>query len=145
MSKDAASIQYAFRAQLERRRRYGRALFIPLGAFCTCIVVAFTPGFRRIGLVALLCLLAFTLVSGLAFIAIWLATPSLKCVACGRKIDAIDTFCPECGKPDLPTVRWYQVRRCNSCGKQLAVTRAGRRWTIRFCTYCGVRLHETGV
>ena len=146
MSKDAALIQYAFRAQVERRRRYVRAFFIPLGALVTCTVVAITPGFGRMGLRAVFELLAFTLVSGLALIAIYLATPRLKCVACGRKIDAIDTFCPECGKPNLPKVRWNQYRRCNSCGKQFVqVYRASRNWTIRFCTYCGVRLHETGV
>jgi hypothetical protein len=86
-----------------------------------------------------------------AGICVWLfaflAAPLVpECPACHNKLDAAPgPFCPECGSRSVKTEGWFRLPRCESCGKSLTKGKGGRRYKIRACTHCGVRLDERGL
>jgi hypothetical protein len=69
----------------------------------------------------------------------------LCCPACTRNLVANDfgEFCPGCGG-GIKFSRLLGMPECLECGLKPRY-RKGRRFKIRACTYCGVKLHEEGV
>jgi hypothetical protein len=62
------------------------------------------------------------------------------CPACDNAVDRVlKTFCPECGADNL-----FSRTECSSCGKKLFRGK-GRRYTIKFCTHCGILLDDKGI
>jgi hypothetical protein len=80
-------------------------------------------------------------VAGVVFLLSFALMPITLCPACnfelgGRKLS---TYCPECG--GLLRGKWD----CDSCAKQFRPHGKGRGHTVRYCTRCGVLLHDKGI
>jgi hypothetical protein len=73
---------------------------------------------------------------------LWL--PKLICPGCQRKLEEkIDQFCPECGKAAIGGGRIFP--KCTACDKPLRRGRGGRRYKIRYCTWCGAHVADEGI
>ena len=82
--------------------------------------------------------------------AVLLLKATILCPACQRNLDTgLGAFCPECGGE----LRYGQNRKesdCLACGVRprfAAQARGGqvRAFKVRSCTYCGIKLHESGL
>lgn len=66
----------------------------------------------------------------------------IECSACHNRVGSQPRdYCPECGSDQLEKKKWSWPK-CNSCGKRLKNGKG--RYTIRYCTHCGVFLDEKG-
>ena len=68
--------------------------------------------------------------------------PRLYCPGCLIVMDqGFGSFCPECG--GKLSFGILKGTKCCDCGNELRRGR-GRSYTIKFCSYCGVQVHEKG-
>jgi hypothetical protein len=129
-----------FKATATRYRAISRPLLV-LALLGVCLLVLCWSGrYREIGVGG------FVVCWAIGFIGSFLL-PKIVCPACHKEADQeIDQFCPECGSPGLDgEYGLFSVTRCDSCCKKLLRGKGGRRYKIRFCTFCGAQLDESGV
>jgi hypothetical protein len=108
---------------------------IPACAALAYLLPASMTGFVVLGGVATFLLLGVVL---------WPSLP--PCPACRRPLDdTIGTYCPICGSPSLRPGGWFTPPKCATCGKSMWTNRGSRRYKIRACTHCGVKLDEKGL
>ncbi len=63
----------------------------------------------------------------------------IACPGCGHDTELnAASFCPECGKGPVSKSSPVMAPKCENCGKLLFRGRGGRRYTIRYCTNCGL-------
>lgn len=90
------------------------------------------------------------IVACLIGMAILLLKATILCPACQGNLDTgLGAFCPECGG-ELRYGRNSREPECLACGVRLrfaAQARGGRAraFKVRSCTYCGIKLDESGV
>lgn len=89
---------------------------------------------------------------GVAFVVLLvtvLLSRRLRCPACRQwLVDRFGPFCPECGSrslqlPDPCDIRY--AHPCTACGREFRPARRAGVIRLRFCSHCGVRLHEEGL
>ena len=69
-------------------------------------------------------------------------TGKICCPGCRQDVrDALSMICPECGEK-TEFLCWRA--RCSVCRRILVRWRSGPNYTIRNCTYCGLRLDDEG-
>lgn len=78
-----------------------------------------------------------------AALAALFSLPALTCPNCARSCDGFDRFCPVCGQQRLLISRFWGTR-CDVCQKTWGSYKY-RNYRIRYCTHCGVLLHQAGV
>ena len=73
----------------------------------------------------------------------------LVCPACHKNLDdGSGRFCPACGANaiDKPGFWSLGISQCGVCEAKLSKGKAGRRnYKLRFCTQCGVHVHDQGL
>lgn len=135
--------QAAFAREFSPRARG----YIFFKRMCVSMVIGGTLGFAVLipisGYLGLLCLCA-AMVAGLAGCFELLVVP--HCTACRKSVvSRFGPFCPQCGDTLEPNPEDRDfVDVCLTCDRSL-YSEKGRRYTIRNCTHCGVRLHEKGI
>jgi predicted RNA-binding Zn-ribbon protein involved in translation (DUF1610 family) len=88
---------------------------------------------------------AGAMTSWLIAMVILLARRRLRCSKCNRNVESqVARLCPECGAESIEKGKWYQTPHCRSCGATFVTGTIAGKWTIRYCTHCGVLLHEAG-
>lgn len=115
------------------------------------MLIAVSVGALVLGSLRTPALVRYAVAAGLAAWGIWFThlyfRARLQCPNCHHGLDlSIDEYCPACGSNAGVVSEGLQrktyCRACNSC---LEVDRMnGRLWTIRFCTFCGVLLSDSG-
>jgi hypothetical protein len=93
---------------------------------------------------------SYAFVFWVAGILAWLVTfilsrkAKLYCPACEQNLEnGLGTFCPGCGG-EMKYSRIMNQPECQACGLRPRFGK-GRRFTIKSCTYCGIKLHEEGI
>lgn len=82
---------------------------------------------------------------------ILLLKAAILCPACQGNLDTrLGAFCPECGGGELRYELNKEEPECKACGVRLRFIRQPRggrtrAFKVRSCTYCGIKLHESGV
>ena len=136
----------AFRARVERQRKYGRPIVFIFGALWLTVLAEAVPSWAawRIPRAVFLTLAVLVVLEAVTLVTLIAITGPLRCGRCSCRLDSsrLDRYCPECGGP--PGLR--PASGCMSCGQILVRHfRSGRTWKIRFCTFCGVKLDDVGV
>ena len=117
-------------------------LLLCLVAFCVSIAYSFSYGYWLFGAAILLCFVSM---------AYFLLTAKIRCTACQTDLDAgLGAYCPECGGELRYETNSKEKAQCVACGARPRFARQARGgrvrdFKIRSCSYCGVRLHESGV
>lgn len=117
-------------------------LLICLIPFCVSIAYSFSYGYWFFGAGIALCF---------ASIIYSLLTAKIRCTACQADLDTgLGAYCPECGGELMHKTKGRVEAECAACGASLRFIRQPRGgcvrdFKIRSCSYCGVRLHESGV
>jgi len=145
MINDDEKVRAIFRDNVGRRRRHERWLF---GAFAVFVVSVLAASLDRSWAwrpMGWLPFLAWLVTAGLIVLA-----PPLMCGCCNKTLDkALARYCPECGADAIERPGPHKLAVCDHCAScHRTLTRGrrrSRRWKIRFCTYCGALLDETGV
>jgi len=142
MDRNADLIERDFAGQIERYRSRTLRTWSILIVLSVCAVVAGSWHLPQV--------VRYAIGAGLAVGGIGLALlqfrSGLRCPSCSQALDlSIADFCPDCGT-SVAHVSGGERRDCPSCSAHWTVDRVnGRRWTIRVCTFCGVRLTEPGI
>jgi predicted amidophosphoribosyltransferase len=71
-------------------------------------------------------------------------TPTLLCPSCKNNLEGGGPFCPECGAYGLKPAG-HAMEHCSACNRDIDYHGKGRRYIIRACTHCGLRLDGKGV
>ncbi|HEV2801726.1 MAG TPA: hypothetical protein VGW12_14725 [Pyrinomonadaceae bacterium] len=117
-------------------------LLLCLIPFCISIAYNFAYGYWFFGAGIAICF---------ACIIYFLVTAKIRCTACQADLDAgLGAYCPECGGELRYDTKNKEEAECATCGARprfMRQARGGRvrAFKIRACSYCGVRLHESGV
>jgi len=77
-----------------------------------------------------------------------LLAPDLTCPGCSNDMDDEPAdYCPECGACSVQPRTTFGSASCRTCGKTLyhGPGYKNRRYKIRFCTYCGLKVDDKGL
>jgi hypothetical protein len=144
MPKDAESVRREFEPQVESHRQFERRIKWAAVGFCLFLL---TIGVLRPPLSVAYGLGAVGIGFWFSGVFIQFLRQKLVCPNCRQDLDnAIDYYCPECGK-DASRFNYglFGATSCTACGAALRRSRGGRRWIIRYCTFCSACLAEHGI
>lgn len=135
-------VQLRFQEALQSRRRRLLRFVLAMGVFVVAGVIGGLvdreSAWNRVAAVVIL-------VSWIFGVAVLIGR-RVRCPKCNAKVEGtVGRLCPECGAGGVEKVNWYQRPFCTSCGTRFSWgRRGGGNWIIKYCTHCGVRLHDAG-
>jgi len=135
-------VRSLFQQRVIHRQRLIFRFLIPMGFFGVFVIfgsVVSRPSLlnRVAGLGAML--------SWLIAVVMLITGSRVRCSKCNRNVAAhVARLCPECGAESIEKRKWYQTPHCTSCGATFVTRKGSGKWTVRYCTHCGVLLDESG-
>lgn len=135
-----ADYREEFKATLNTHRNRKQVFWfvVLVGTICWLLV----PSFRRFRVAGVLVFWAIGFIGGTFLL-------RLVCPACHKNLEGgSGRFCPACGANaiDKPGFWSLGISQCGVCGAKLSKGKGGRRnYKLRFCTQCGVHVHDKGL